>query len=628
MHQSPLRLAVTGALLLLLLVFRVQAAQGNAALDSYAEGRKLMQAGQFHKALESLNKARGPLQSLPDYLLFDEAACLEKTGDVEGALGKYREIIRSHKSSPLYRPAFRRVLELGRKWHPEIALVEYNLYLKEFPSDSRVLFDLAKLLEEAGRPSQALALHREVFISGTAPSLLSLKILRSSNRTPTAAELKLAAGRLIEKELYDEAISLFETLPPPDEEAKVLQARANFNRRRYREAIIILERSPLREGRMLLASSLDRANERSRFYGLMEELLKEGNSEIFSLHLRMAETKRREGSLEEAKKILSAMVERYPEKRPEIAWSQAWLEIRRRNFEEAEKILQQLVGQKNGQTDRNYFWLGKVRSYQGKDGAWAFSQLTDVNGYHFLKINESYRFRNHPEETAKSETLPPPPESLRMVYQRISDLLYLKMTREAAEEAQRAFPLVPPEQLDAFAQLLLAAEDYHSIVRLGIRTNILKYRYPVAFFPVVQSHARRNGLDPFLVVSLMREESHFRPAAVSKAGAVGVMQLMPATARRFGKVEKSDELFDVEKNISLGSQYLARLLGEFPSFYQALAAYNAGEARVRKWLESSYLDEDEFTQDIPFTETREYVLKVMRTYQNKKRLYAQRAEGL
>ncbi|MDI6725787.1 MAG: transglycosylase SLT domain-containing protein [Smithellaceae bacterium] len=621
MPQTSLRLAVSGAILFLLSIFPVQVAHGNAALDSYAEGRRLMQAGQFHKALESLKAARGPLTSLPDYLLFDEASCLEKTGDVEGALGKYREIIRSHKSSLLYRPAFRRVLELGRKWHPEMALVEYNLYLKEFPSDSRVLFDLAKLQEEAGRPSEALALHREVFISGTAVSLLSLKILRSSNRAPTAAELKLAAGRLMEKDLFDEAISLFETLPPPDEEASVLQARAYFNRRRYREAVIILERSPLREGRILLASSLSRANERSRFYGLMEELLKEGNNELFSLHLRMAETKRREGSLEEAKKILSAMLERYPEKRPEIAWSQAWLEIRRRNFEEAEKILQQLVGQKNGQTDRNYFWLGKVRSYQGKDGAWAFSQLADVQGYHFLKINDSYRFRNHQGETAISEALAP--ESWRLVYQRISDLLSLKMTREAAQEAKSALPLVPPKQLDSFAQLLLAAEDYHSIVRLGIRTNILKYRYPVAFFPVVQSHARRNGLDPFLVVSLMREESHFQPAVVSRAGAIGVMQLMPATARGYGKVEKSDDLFDVEKNISLGSRYLARLLGEFPSFYQALAAYNAGEANVRKWLaSSSYLDEDEFTQDIPFAETREYVLKVMRTYQIKKRLYA------
>ncbi len=619
--QITLRLTTAGALLFLLLMVSVQAAEGNAALDSYAEGRRLMQGGQYRKALDSLRVAGGSLNSIKDYLTFDEALCLEKTGDIEGAVGKLREILRSHKSSLLYRPAFRRLIELGRTWQPELALVEYNLYLQEFPGDSRVMFDLAKLLEETGMHSEALRWRREVFISGTALALTSYKLLRDAGYTPSPAELKQAAGRLIEKEQYDEAISLFESLPPPDEEASVLQARANFNRRRYREAIAILERSPLREGRLLLASSLARANERGRFYELMDELLKEGKNEIYGLHFRMAEMKRREGRPEEAKNILMAMLEQYPEKRSEIAWSQAWLEIRRRNFAEAEKMLQQLVGLKNGQTDRNYFWLGKVRSYQGKDGARAFSQLTDVNGYHFLKINESYRFRNHQGETAKGETLPP--ESFRLAYQRISDLLYLKMTREAAQETKSALPLVGAAQLDPFAQLLLAAEDYHTLVRLGIRSNIPKYRYPVAFFPIVQNQARKYALDPFLVVSLMREESHFQPAVISKAGAVGVMQLMPATARRFGRVEKTDELFDVEKNIALGSQYLARLLGEFPSFYQALAAYNAGEGNVRKWLATPYLDEDEFTQDIPFAETRDYVLKVMRTYQIKKRLHSE-----
>lgn len=614
--------AATAILLFLFTLMWVPVIQADNGLDAYAEGRRLMQRGQHLQALEHLQSAQQHLDHLQDYLLFDEAACLEKTGDIEGAMGRYREILLSHKSSLLYRPAFRRLVELGRTWHPELALQEYGLYLKQFPADARVQFDFARLLEETGARNDALEAYREVFLSGSPLALESAKILKKSPRQPSRAELKQAAARLIEKEQFDEAISLFEIFPPPDDEARLTQARAFFNRRRYPEAIKILEASPLREGRILLASSLARANERTRFYQLVEELAKNGPGDTYALQFSMAEMKRREGNTDEAKTIFTAMQAAYPERWAEISWSLTWLEIRRRNFGRAEQILLDLVGRKEGRQDKFFFWLAKVRKYQGKDGSEALGQLKDDNGYYFLKVNESYRFRNALSDPAK--TLPPQalPEPLQTIYRRVSDLIYLAMTNEAAQEAQRALPLITAEQTDAFAELLLAAEDFHTVVRLGIRNNILKYRYPIAFFPLVQNHARKSGIDPLLVISLMREESHFRPTAVSRAGALGLMQLMPATAKRFVRVDRKEELFDPDKNIAVGTQYLAKLLEEFSFFHLALAAYNAGEGSVRRWLNSSsYLDEDEFIEDIPFAETRGYVLKVLRTYELIKRLW-------
>ncbi len=102
--------------------------------------------------------------------------------------------------------------------------------------------------------------------------------------------------------------------------------------------------------------------------------------------------------------------------------------------------------------------------------------------------------------------------------------------------------------------------------------------------------ARRHGLDPLLVAAVAEVESNFDPFAVSSQGAVGLMQVMPATARWLGgparRSLRDRALFDFELNVILGTGYLALLLAEFPSVEAALLAYNAGPAGARKLLAS------------------------------------------
>jgi soluble lytic murein transglycosylase len=116
----------------------------------------------------------------------------------------------------------------------------------------------------------------------------------------------------------------------------------------------------------------------------------------------------------------------------------------------------------------------------------------------------------------------------------------------------------------------------------------------------------------------MREESRFDPDALSVAGARGLMQLMPRTAARLsGSAAEAAgiDLRDAQTNITLGASYLKALSGEFPWLPAALAAYNAGEDRVRGWLrQGEYASVDEFIEDIPFDETRNYVKKVLTSY--------------
>ena len=120
-----------------------------------------------------------------------------------------------------------------------------------------------------------------------------------------------------------------------------------------------------------------------------------------------------------------------------------------------------------------------------------------------------------------------------------------------------------------------------------------------------------------LVAGLIRQESAFESNAMSRVGAVGLMQVMPKTASKLARQLKvkyvRGRLTDPGYNLQLGSRYLAGLIQAYGTPEAALAAYNAGEERVAQWTAGqNYLEPAEFVESIPFTETREYVQIVMR----------------
>jgi soluble lytic murein transglycosylase len=157
-----------------------------------------------------------------------------------------------------------------------------------------------------------------------------------------------------------------------------------------------------------------------------------------------------------------------------------------------------------------------------------------------------------------------------------------------------------------------------------------RYLYPLGYWSLVRPAARARGVDPFLVVALIRQESLFEPEAVSPADARGLMQLLPSTARELRRAASAPPpphaaLHEAATNIDLGVTLLARLLERYGgSPVKALAAYNAGEDAVAKW-ERRYAgrDEDEFVELISYRETRDYVKAVLRNHRLYRRLYAE-----
>jgi soluble lytic murein transglycosylase len=160
--------------------------------------------------------------------------------------------------------------------------------------------------------------------------------------------------------------------------------------------------------------------------------------------------------------------------------------------------------------------------------------------------------------------------------------------------------------------------------------------FPEMYWTDIKAEAERNGLDPYMVASLIRQETEFNPGAVSNKNAYGLMQLLPAVGKSLARQEgiphfQTSSLLNPSTNIRLGTLYLKQTLNKFggqPEY--AFAAYNAGDDRVIDWQSiGNYHGIDEFVESIPFTETREYVQAILRNeqiYRELDKITAQRAQ--
>jgi soluble lytic murein transglycosylase len=146
----------------------------------------------------------------------------------------------------------------------------------------------------------------------------------------------------------------------------------------------------------------------------------------------------------------------------------------------------------------------------------------------------------------------------------------------------------------------------------------LELRFPLLYRDLIETYAARQGLDAGWVYGVVRQESAFVVDARSEAGALGLMQLMPATGRLTGRrlniaAESTHSILDIQNNLRLGAGYLKEMLDRYRgNQVLATASYNAGPNRITEWLENGEaLDAEIWVETIPYNETRDYVKNVL-----------------
>jgi soluble lytic murein transglycosylase len=205
---------------------------------------------------------------------------------------------------------------------------------------------------------------------------------------------------------------------------------------------------------------------------------------------------------------------------------------------------------------------------------------------------------------------------------RAHELYLIGEEASARAEWQHATAGMPEQQIIASGKLADSWGWHRNGIQAMIQVSYwddLQLRFPLAYSDIVAEAADQNDLTPHLVFAIARQESAFMQDVRSSAGAMGLMQLMPATAQQTAKGAgmqiTNQDLFRPEVNVQLGSRYLSQLMEQFDdNRILAAAAYNAGPNRVKRWLEETGetpVPLDIWIETIPFGETRGYVQNVL-----------------
>jgi soluble lytic murein transglycosylase len=345
--------------------------------------------------------------------------------------------------------------------------------------------------------------------------------------------------------------------------------------------------------------------------------------------------------------------ERLPEPDRMYAWVRVAYEAARRHIPDSVKWFKR--GGKTDLTDEHLAWKARAAMRSGdwemlreaidpmsitarQDPAWSYwygrslaaEGNTEGARAYFLRISAQPHFYGllAAEELGESVVMPQPfyaPSEEEVARARATPglkrslaLYALALRTEGMREWLFSIRTMDDQQLLAAAELARRAEVYDRTINTADRTahvHNFQMRFLAPFRDVFREHARAFDLEEAWVLGITRQESRFIADAKSSAGARGLMQLMPATAKwiagKIGMPYSLDRVIEVDTNVTLGTRYLKYVLEDLGHPVLASAAYNAGPGRARRWRDIKPLEGAIYAETIPFNETRDYVKKVM-----------------
>ncbi|HUJ95898.1 MAG TPA: transglycosylase SLT domain-containing protein [Terriglobales bacterium] len=637
----------------------------------------------YAKAIDPLNHAKPLAGDLGDYVDYYLSVAYFQTGRTAEALATLADFDQKYPESLLIRDAqiqYANALLADGRAQEAAALFEKN----RLPTRSDVELALGRAYAAASRPEKAVPILRNLYVTlplsaeaGPAEAELQ-KLASSTNVPPLGAEGRRTRGELLARgKRYSDAateyrLALDQAAPADRPPIQLALAEALRRSGQSREAKKILETVPtappeVNAERLFNLGEIARAaDDDDGFLRILGELRQAGPESPWLEQALLSA-----GNIYLLRRDYDHAIDSYREMQarfPNAArasyahWKVAWLSLRQgRNSEAADGFEQQIALYPNSaEVPAALYWRARLAEEENEaPKARAYYQALSDRFRNFY-YGELARQRLKKIEAdgdlvhyALLDRIPPidsagkvvpdpvPTDNLRVQKAQLlangalMDFAVRELQAAATEEkanwgpSESARLYIEAGRYDMAVEIMKhAVPNYFAVDLPSLPRDYWEALFPKPYWTDLKKFSGDTGLDPYLVASLIRQESEFNPNAVSRANAVGLMQLLPKVGKGVARQEKlkhytAQQLFTPSVNMRLGTHYFRSMVDKFGSLEYALAAYNAGSDRVQDWLgQGNYRDPQEFVESIPFTETREYVQAILRNAGVYRQLYS------
>lgn len=609
---------------------------------SFLLGRLYRQEGDFDRAEKYLLKASTGFPLLRDY-------ALKELLDVYIASGRYERVLQTAEKigNRLLRQDVRKAVidALLAMQRIQQAKRAFSMYAREFPDDWDYRFGFAARMKDMGEAGEAASVFRDIYISAAPLSEDALRELTELKAPALSKGEKLKrADNLFADNEFKKAEALYEevydSLDKAEKDRVAFQiGMCRFRQKKYGDAAASFGRLHTPRALYWQARSFYRMNDLRNFNVIKNRFEKKypRNRRLALLFLMEGDEFRRKGRLSKAAASYRNVVRRFPARAENALWGLAWMYYTSGDYVNALTHFSRLAAYTRSRDYYKYLYW-KARTEERLSAACAggkpgygrkICSKIRPDPFRGLPADESYygyliRLRSSAHNLPGKVRFSKPARPAGRVYERIEALASLGMKEEAANEITDSLKRAKKREeffyLGCMAMKLKRYKDVIALAEPMKDREFLPYSYPLGFRDIVIRAADSENVDAHLIAALIREESRYDPEVVSWAGAVGLMQLMPSTAEILKDdmdmdIEDGAGLFDARKNILLGTRYFSRLVRNFNNIPLAIAAYNAGEKTLRRWMARfDGHDITEFIENIPYRETRRYVKKVLKSY--------------
>jgi len=655
------------------------------ARERFAAALGAYRAQDWAQAARELGEVSRTASPIAEYALLHQAESLARLGDAFAARAAAQQAADAAPDSRAAPPALLLAAEQASRVGDDAGAAGlWRRFLDRFPDHAqapRARLRMGQSLAAAGRAGEAAVAFRGLWLSipatpqadAAARELRALEArgLPVAPLTPVQrverAERLAAAG--VGDQARTEAEGVLAGAPLVDLQLRALRVVVDGARRSGRDDVALtavnrglgLSPADKRAPWLLESAKIQQRKNRDGAIAAVDRLAADSPKapevpEALLLKARLLESGPDPKS---AEPVYLRLAHGYPESEEGLraAWRLGWLSWLRAEYAEAAERWGRIPGVRTasqGYRDASMYWIGRTHEQRG-DAEGAARQFASVvaeaprSYYGVLAARRAPRAQpnqgRNPASAQLAASLPVDPRETLQAdgpYARVEALRAVGLgdfadeemdeaVRRSTGDLRRLYALSAAYAQEArhFQSLRILRRHFIGLARSAppsLPRAFWDFFYPLGWRTELNDAATRAALDPYFVAAVVREESSFDPQARSRVGARGLMQLMPDTARQLAKGRGlpagDDMLADPGANLALGSAYLAGLMKEFGEPRLAVAAYNAGPARVREWWKARATDDVEvWVELIPFDETRFFVRRVMLSWEEYRRLY-------